>query len=80
MWFRGRGTIAAETNDVLAAYQVERPADTGLAPGLAARIVALKGGLANLWPVTMIALALGLTVAWTGLLMSLVWWGIEELI
>jgi hypothetical protein len=47
---------------------------------LAARIVALKGGLANLWPVTMIALALGLTVAWTGLLMSLVWWGIEELI
>jgi hypothetical protein len=29
---------------------------------------------------TMIALALGLTLAWTGLLISLLWRGIERLI
>ena len=45
-----------------------------------ARIASLKASLADLWPVTVIALALGLTLAWTGVLMSLLWWGIEELI
>jgi hypothetical protein len=61
---------------VLATYQNARSAEAAFATP----ITGLKDRLANLWPVTMIALALGLTVAWTGLLMSLVWWGIEELI
>jgi hypothetical protein len=75
MWLRGRGTIEAET-ELLAGYQNERSTEAALATP----ITALKERLANLWPVTMITLALGLTVAWTGLLMSLLWWGIEELI
>jgi hypothetical protein len=61
----------------------------GLAPGrdrapanavLSSMRTALLASLVDLWPVTMIVVALGLTLAWTGLLMSLVWWGIEELI
>jgi hypothetical protein len=78
MRFRGRGTIAAETN-VLAAYQAERPLETGLAPALSARALALKAKLVNLWPVMTIGLALGLTAVWTGLLLRLLWLGIEEL-
>jgi hypothetical protein len=61
---------------VSTAYQDERQGETDLGPGPSARIGVM---LANLWPETMVALALGLTVAWTGLLMSLVWWGIEGL-
>jgi hypothetical protein len=41
---------------------------------------ALRARLADLWPLTVIALALGLTLAWTGLLVSLLWRGIERLI
>ena len=62
-----------------AACQDERPAESALTPGLSAHFVVAKSRLADLWPLTMIALALSVTVAWTGLLISLVWWGIEDL-
>jgi hypothetical protein len=63
--------------DGLAAYQDQPRAKAAFGP---ARTMALRARLADLWPVTMIALALGLTLAWTGLLVSLLWWGIERLI
>jgi hypothetical protein len=79
MRIRGRGTIAAKT-DALAAFQGERQAETALGPGLSARIMAVKIRLADLWPATMIALGLALTLAWTGLLTGLLVWGLVRAI
>jgi hypothetical protein len=70
----GHETLTAQT-DILAPLQDAPRAALGLS-----RIASLKASLADLMPVTVIALALGLTVAWTGVLMSLLWWGIEDLI
>ena len=72
---QSRDGMTARTNE-LAAYQGSPPSR----PALATRLAALRTRLADLWPVTMIALALGLTLAWTGLLVSLAWRGIERLI
>jgi hypothetical protein len=67
--------VAAE-RDVLTACHAE----ASFRVGLFARFAALKAKLADLWPVTVVALALGVTLAWSGVLASLLWWGIEELI
>jgi hypothetical protein len=73
---RIQGTSAAETN-ALAAYQNERQAEAALGPS--ARVVARRGRLGDLWPLTMIALAL-VTLAWAGFLVGLIWFGIGRLI
>jgi hypothetical protein len=90
MSLQGRAIMTAETNG-LAAYQ-QPPAEpalgaarlTALRARLAdpwpVKVTALRARLADLWPLTVIALALGLTLAWTGLLVSLLWRGIERLI
>jgi hypothetical protein len=70
-----RGTWMAEMGGC--ASNQEPAANTAFG---SARTASLYGSLANLWPVTMIVVALGLTIAWSGLLMSLLWWGLEELI
>jgi hypothetical protein len=74
---KAQGTIASEAS-ALAAYQDERQAETAL--GSSVRIVGLRARLADLWPITMIALALVLTLAWTGFLVGLLWFGIGRLI
>jgi hypothetical protein len=66
--------MTAESDD-LAAYQPQ--------PRVAihpARILMFRAKVKDLWPVTMIGFALSLTLAWTGLLMGLLWWGIAWLI
>jgi hypothetical protein len=70
----GHYTLRAQT-ETLAPLQ-----DAPWAALVLARVASLKASVADFWPVTVIALALGLTLAWTGVLMSLLWWGIEELI
>jgi uncharacterized iron-regulated membrane protein len=76
MSLQGHDSITVEPN-VLAAYRGQLRAKAAFG---SARVAALRAGLVELWPVTMIALALGLTLVWTGLLARLVWWGIERLI
>jgi hypothetical protein len=69
-------TVTAETVR-LAAYQGQVRARPVIG---SARMAVLGARIVDLWPATIIALALGLSLAWTGLLMSLMWWGIERLI
>jgi hypothetical protein len=76
MSVQGRDSVMAES-DGLVAYQGELRAQPDFG---SARVAALRARLPDLWPVTTIVLGLGLTVAWAGLLVSLVWWGIEQLI
>jgi hypothetical protein len=73
MTLQGRDSMTADSVG-LAAYQGQLRAKPAFGSA------ALKASLADLWPLTMIALALGLTLAWTGLLVSFAWWGIERLI
>jgi hypothetical protein len=69
-----RGT---RTGDELVVCQDHPPVSAAF---VSTRAAVLKASLADLWPVTIIAVALGLTVAWTGVLASLLWLGLEELI
>jgi hypothetical protein len=76
MSVQGHDSVMAES-DGLVAYQGQLRAQPDFG---SARVAALRGRLPDLWPVTMIVLGLGLTAAWTGLLVSLAWWGIEQLV
>jgi hypothetical protein len=76
MSVQGGDTMTAETI-VIDGYQGHLRAKPAFG---SARIAALRAGLSDLWPITTIVLAFGLTLGWTGLLMSLLWWGIERLI
>ena len=61
---------------------VESAQEIGAAftPATVAPIRAIRAKLVDLWPVTVVSLAVGLTLAWTGLLMSVLWWGFEWLV
>jgi hypothetical protein len=76
MSVQGYDSMMAES-DGLVAYQGQLRAQPDFG---SARVAALRPRLADLLPVTMIVLGLGLTAAWTGLLVSLAWWGIDQLI
>jgi hypothetical protein len=65
---------------VLAAYRDERSAEPAFGAVASARIAALKTRLADFWPLAMIASGLGLTLAWSGLLASLLWRGVAWLV
>jgi hypothetical protein len=72
----GYGTVAAEPN-VVSAYRGERQTKAAFD---SARIVALRAKLTEFCLASMMGLGVVLTLAWTGLVVGALYWGLAQLI